>query len=147
MAGLLNVGEMGALALHVLVELTIVRKKDADARMTVQELAAALKASVHTLQKVARRLVVVGLAEGTRGAGGGLRLAADPEGASMLDILESVEGKIRGNRCLFANRVCSEDKRCLLDDITGTMEQMVRDRFAQTTLADLAAAAEKQDHR
>ncbi len=82
MAGMLNVGEMEALALHLLVELSVLREEDADRRVTVQELARKLHASIHTLQKVARRLIMLELVEGTRGAKGGLRLAAEPEAAT-----------------------------------------------------------------
>lgn len=137
MAGLLNVGEMGALGLHVLVELAALREKDADARLTVQELAERLHASAHTLQKVARRLVMLELAEGTRGVNGGLRLRVDPRKVTMLQVIEGVEGRVCSNGCMFSKRVCGPKKRCIFYGITGTMETMIRDYFTKTTLRDL----------
>lgn len=144
MAGLLNIGEMGALALHVLVELTLLRDKEPDGRLTAQEIADKLHASVHTLQKVTRRLIMDDLIEGTRGANGGLRLSAAPERVTMLRALESVEGKLGCNGCMFANRVCPANGDCVFEALTGEMEKKIRDYFSGTTLADLAEIARKK---
>ena len=141
MAGLLNVGEMDALALHVLVELAMLREEDSDARKTAQDMAEKLHASVHTLQKVARRLIMLGLVEGTRGASGGLRLLRNPEEITMLQVLEGVEGKRCSNGCLFARRVCPAASACMFEGVTGIMEKKVRDYFAGATLAELRDAA------
>lgn len=138
MAGLLNVGEMGAMALHLLVELAVLHQENPDGRQTVQEIAGKLHASVHTLQKVSRRLAVMGLIEGTRGANGGMRLIADPNEVTMLQVVEGVEGKTCSNGCLFAKRVCAVGCPCIFESLTGKMEMMVRDYFASTTLADLS---------
>lgn len=141
MAGLLNVGEMGAQALHIMVELAVLQEENPEARYTVQELATKLHASVHTLQKVARRLIQLELIEGTRGANGGLRLAIDPKTTNMLQIIEGLEGRLCSNNCMFAKRVCPADGKCVFEGMTGKMEKMVREYFTTTTLADLCATA------
>ena len=143
MSGLLNISEMGALALHVAAELTALREENPEARRTVKDIADALNASVHTLQKVTRRLVAIGLLEGTRGANGGLRLRANPKRVTMLQILEGMEGPIRANGCMFANRVCPKGD-CRFSTVTGDLERRVRDYFISTTLADLAASAREE---
>lgn len=137
MAGLLNIGEMGSLAMHVLVELALLRRRDPEARLTVQEMAEQLHASVHTLQKVVRRLVVMGLAEGARGAGGGVRLAREPGDITLMAIIEGVEGRLAANGCLFAKRVCDPGAGCIFQGVTGKLEQTMRDYFVRTTVADL----------
>ena len=137
MSGLLNVSEMGALALHIMVELALLREEDPAARRTAQELALGLNASVHTLQKVIRRLVLADLLDGVRGANGGVKLAGDPADATMLRIIETVEGPVRANGCLFAKRVCLEGKHCRFHTVTGVMEQNIREYFNKTTIADL----------
>ena len=141
MAGLLNVGEMGALALHVLVDLAVLREENTDERRTVQEIAEKLHASVHTLQKATRRLIMMGMVEGTRGVNGGLRLAIEPQRITMLEVVEGVEGKIGCNNCMFAKRVCPQSARCIFDGVTGGLEMMVREYFARTTIADMRASA------
>ena len=141
MAGLLNIGEMGALALHVLVELAVLRERDPEARRPVQEIADKLQASVHTLQKVTRRLITMGLVEGTRGANGGVRLVADLRAVTMLAVIEGIEGRICSNGCMFAKRVCPPGGTCVFEGLTGVMEKKVRDYFTGTTVADLCAMA------
>ncbi|MCC8180977.1 MAG: Rrf2 family transcriptional regulator [Planctomycetes bacterium] len=140
MAGLLNIGEMGALALHVLAELAALKQADADARMTAQEIAEKLHASVHTLQKVTRRLIMEGLVEGTRGANGGLQLGADADSINLLRIVETVEGKAQGHGCLFNKKVCSPGAPCAFGRLTRDLENSVRTYLSETTLADLRDA-------
>lgn len=141
MAGLLNVGEMGALALHVLVELAVLHEENPEGRMTVHDIAAKLHASVHTLQKVTRRLIMMGMIEGTRGANGGLRLTAKPKRVNMLQVVEGIEGRLCSNGCMFAKRVCPENGKCVFEGLTGIMEKKVQDYFTSTTLADLVEMA------
>ena len=141
MAGILNIGEMGALALHVLVELAVLREENPDARKSIQSIAGHLHASPHTLQKVSHRLIMMELIDSVRGANGGLRLLADPQRITLLDVLEGVEGKFSSNECLFSKRVCPPSARCAFSKITGEMEQMVRGYFSGTTIADLCAMA------
>lgn len=137
MAGLLNVGEMGALGLHVLVELAVLRAENPEERITVQAIAEKLHASVHTLQKVTRRLIMMEMVEGTRGANGGLRLAVDPGKVNMLQVIEGVEGRVCSNHCMFAKRVCPAGGKCVFEGMTGVLEKKMRDYFVGTTLADL----------
>lgn len=145
MAGLLNVGEMGALALHVLVELAKLRGEDPDARRTVQDLASALSASSHTLHKVVRRLATMGLVEGTRGANGGLRLTGDPASVTMLSVIEGIEGRICSNGCMFRRKVCPAAATCVFSPLTVGLETRIREYFENTTLADLRDMAGKPD--
>lgn len=142
MAGFLNVGEMGSLALHELVELAKLKIQDPDARMTIQEIAARLEASGNTLQKVTRRLIAMGLIEGTRGAGGGVRLAVEPQDVTLLEVLEGLEGKVKSNGCLFSKRVCNDCSKCMFRILTENMETQVREYFTTTTLLDLLAQNE-----
>lgn len=141
MAGLLNVGEMGALALHVLVELAVLQKNDPEGRMTVQDIADKLQASIHTLQKVARRLIMMEMVEGARGVNGGLKLTGNPETITMLQVVEGIEGKICSNGCMFTKKVCPFGERCVFEGLTGVMEKKVRGYFTRMTLADLAGMA------
>lgn len=146
-SGLLNIGEMGALALHLMVELAALKERDPDARLAVRDVAEKLNASAHTLHKVTRRLVMAGLAEGMRGAGGGLVLTADPAIVTMRDIIEAVDGKIATNGCLFAKRVCPAETPCAFQNITGVIEQKLMSYLSTTTLAELVKCAGCGKHR
>lgn len=141
MAGLVNIGEMGALALHVLVELAKRREEDPEARLNVADLADKLQASPHTLHKVARRLVDAGLAESARGAAGGLRLAVPAAEISMMRVVEEVDGRICSNGCLFEKRVCPASGMCPFDGVTKGLEEQIRNYLHTTTVEDLRRSA------
>lgn len=142
MAKLLAIGEMGALALHVLTDLATLRAEDPEGRRNVRDIAEKLGASVHTLQKVARRLVVLGWVEGARGVGGGLRLLADPERLTLLNVVEGLDGPVCAHGCLFDKRVCPAGARCAFAGLTESLERQVLDYFRGTTLADLRDGVE-----
>lgn len=137
MSGLINIGEMGALALHVVTRLADIREQDPQARVTVQQLAAGFNASIHTLHKVVRRLVMAGFLEGTRGANGGLRLVIPPENITLRVILEEVEGRLGCNGCLFSQRACPTDQDCPFHMLAGDLEDQILTYFSKNTIADL----------
>ncbi len=137
MQGALNLGEMGALALHAMLEAAKRQRENERGRLSVPALADALSASRHTLHKVVQRLVLAGLLESSRGPSGGVRLAGDAEAVTLLRIIEAVDGALGASGCLFAKRACPPGAACRFCGITRDLEQTVRDYFAATTLADL----------
>ncbi len=137
MAGLVHMGEMGAIALHVMAELVGLNETDPDARLTGMELATRLHASVHTVQKVIRRLTLAGLLEGTRGANGGVRLADATKRVSLLEVLEGTEGPARTNGCLFAKRVCPTGAPCRFQSLTAGLEEHILTYLRKTTVTDI----------
>lgn len=141
MAGLVNIGEMGALALHILVELAEIRASDQQARLSVGDLAERLGASTHTLHKVAGRLVKAGVLDSSRGASGGLKLDVPPSEITLMQVIEEVDGKPQNNACLFAKRVCPPGAHCPFAALADGIEQQVRDYFLRTTVADLLGKA------
>lgn len=137
MAGLMNVGEMGALALHSMLEVGKKDRKGDKGWLSTTELAETLEASRHTLHKVVKRLVKAGLLISARGPLGGVKLQIPSGEISLLRIIEAVDGEIYPGGCLFARRICSDDFLCQFCTITVDLEQMVRGYFANTTIADL----------
>lgn len=145
MAGLLNLGEMSALALHVMTRLATTAAEDPGCRVSVGEMAGELEASPHTLHKVVTRLVAAGLVESARGPGGGLRLTPGSENTDVLKIVEVVEGRADSNGCLFAKRVCPVGAPCVFHNLTCQLEGRIRKEFAGTTVAQLAAKPEMSE--
>lgn len=137
MAGFLNVGEMGALALHAMLEVAKKYKEDHEARISVTQIAGLLDASAHTLHKVVKRLVESGLLESARGPAGGVRLREDPGAITLLRIIEAVDGPVNAGGCLFARRVCRPHEVCRFCGLTSDLERLVHNYFSQTTLEEL----------
>lgn len=138
MPGILNMGEMGALALHTMLEVAKRRRENKVDWISVTELADILDASKHTLHKVSKRLVEAGLLDSSRGPLGGVKLSGDAGQVTLLEIIEAVEGQVNSTGCLFARRVCSTESICQFCGITQDLENVVRGYFATTTIADLA---------
>lgn len=137
MTGVLNVGEMGALALHTMSELALLRTENAETRISVPQLAKRLVASTHTLHKVVTNLVAAGLIESVRGPNGGVRLLREANDISLLTIIEAVNRKVTGNRCLFTKPACPEGAPCPFTFLTRDLEEILGRYFSETTLEKL----------
>lgn len=137
---LLNLGEMGALALHVMAMLA-----KSGERMSAELLAQDLSASKHTLHKVAGRLVRAGLLESTRGKTGGLAMTLDPTKVTLMQVLEAAETGATGKGgCLFSKRVCAPDAKCFFSELTGNLSRQIREYFSGTTVSDIANAMDSR---
>jgi len=135
MAGLLRITEAASLALHAGVMLS----SHPERRFSAASLARVLGASPAHMAKVLQRLAKAGILASTRGKGGGFRLAADPARTSLLDLYRAIEGPLPEKGCLLAEPLC-RGGCCILGDLPGRVESMVRERLSRTTLAQLAGA-------
>lgn len=89
-----------------------------------------------TALKVLRMLKDSGIVRSTMGAGGGYRLARDPESIDLRQVIEAIEGKIEISRCLCPEYECSrtgkKHERCrfhkvykrLNDKLVGELEKV-----------------------
>jgi len=84
----------------------------ADARISLIEIAQATSAPLSFLSKVLQALSRAGLISSRRGQSGGFRMLNRGRAASMLDVIEAVDGKICLNACLVAGKSCSRKHSC-----------------------------------
>ncbi|MEN8254788.1 MAG: Rrf2 family transcriptional regulator [Verrucomicrobiota bacterium] len=133
MADIVKISDATALALHSMVHLAITP----DAQPTTAEIAEVFEASKHHLAKVHQRLAKAGLIFSLRGPGGGVGLAKDPAGITLLEIYEVMEGPMACHPCLFGKEACPRND-CVLSDLLPGLARQVRSYFEQTTLAQLA---------
>jgi len=133
-AGLINISEAASLGLHTMALLA----KSERQRLTNQEMAELLGASVHHLAKVMRRLVKVGLVDSIRGPQGGFVLGKPAKDITLLGIYEAIEGPVERVGCLFQNPVC-DGGSCVLGRAVESVHEQLRDYLGNTTLDELAA--------
>jgi Rrf2 family protein len=88
------------------------------------------------LTKGLRPLVSRGLLHALRGPNGGYRLARPARGITLLDVVEAVDGPIRGEAPRFAAGASRFDDR--LRRVCDEAAAAVRRRLRQVSLADLA---------
>ena len=124
-------------ALHAALEMALAGDKP----VTVAGVAGRLGLPQTALAKVFQQLVRSGLAVGTRGIGGGYRLARPARQMSVLDVLQAFEPPQPPGRCLLLERgdgACRRTGSCGLQQLFDEAEELVRCTFASVTLSTLA---------
>lgn len=91
------------------------------------------------LSKVLGDLVRAGVLEGTRGLGGGFRLARTAKRTFLFDVLAPFES-FDHRRCPFGNQQCGDDHPCLAHDRWKKVVE-TQQRFLQTTSVHAIAVA------
>lgn len=96
------------------------------------------------LAKVFQQLVRADLATGTRGIGGGYRLARPARKITVLDVLQVFERPHPPGRCLLHDRpgeVCARQPACGLQWLFAEVDELVRATYASVTLQTLVRRA------
>ncbi|HKI37607.1 MAG TPA: Rrf2 family transcriptional regulator [Gemmataceae bacterium] len=89
------------------------------------------------LLKVLQPLVAVGVLRSIKGPNGGYRLARPPKQITLLEVVEAVDGPIRGAApAVGKDGAASLDKR--LQVVCEGAADLVRERLGKVTLAELA---------
>lgn len=124
-------------ALHAALEMAL----HADEPVTVADVSERLGLPRAALAKVFQQLVRGGLALGSRGIGGGYRLARPARQISVLDVLQAFEPPHPAGRCLLVERgdgACPRTAACGLRQLFAEADELLRCTFASVTLATLA---------
>jgi len=92
------------------------------------------------LSKVFRQLVRSGIAIGTRGIGGGYRLAKPPSKTTVQDVIRVLESEREEGRCLLVERYtepCVDFPTCRLRRLFDEVDELVRCTFESISLETL----------
>ena len=104
--------------------------------INVQSLAKITDDSKHHVAKVMHILVLNGFISSVRGPKGGFKLNKPPEEISLLDVYESIEGKLEQTQCPSNKSKCPF-ATCLLQNITNKMTMEFRNYLKEKTLDKL----------
>jgi Rrf2 family transcriptional regulator, nitric oxide-sensitive transcriptional repressor len=113
MAKIISLSEAVSIALHSMILIGRSNKES----VNVDKLAEATGSSRHHVAKVMQRLAKDGFVGSHRGPHGGFYLLRDPGKIFLLEIYESIEGKLVPATCPMDKQVCAFDK-CFLNNIT-----------------------------
>jgi len=130
-------GKSARYALHAALEMAL----SPDEAVTVASVAERFGIPQTALAKVFQQLVRAGLALGTRGVGGGYRLARRAADICVLDVLSVFEPRQNPGRCLVAAHVdgpCRRLAGCGLRQLFDEADELLRCTFASVSLATLA---------
>ncbi len=82
-----------------------------------------------------------GLVQGTRGSGGGVRLAVDPAKVTVRRIVDAIEGPMALYVCLETGGACRNQGKCELQHVWAWAQARFLQALEDFTLADLVTGA------
>lgn len=102
------------------------------------EIADSQEVPVEFLQKILQKFVKRGIVDSRRGAQGGFFLAREPCEVTLLEIVETMQGKLAMNRCFLGREEgCPRSPNCPLKHNWLQMEGQITSHMAGITLQDL----------
>jgi Rrf2 family protein len=110
----------------------------AGARSSRTELANAASCPEQFLSKVLQNLTRAGLVMSHRGNTGGFELPGQRRNASVLDVIEAVEGPIHLNICLAQDDACERQSWCPAHQVWANAQKAMTDVLRNTSIAELA---------
>ena len=110
-------------------------------RASRAELAVAAECPEQFLSKVLQNLTRAGLVLSHRGNTGGFELPNIHRSASLLEVVEAIEGPIRLNVCLNTDRSCTRQEWCPAHDVWVNAQAAVAQVLRDATISGLAQQA------
>jgi len=110
-------------------------------RALLPALAEATEAPVSFLSKVLQALSRAKLIVSRRGQSGGFEILPRGREASMLEVIEAIDGPIYLNVCLISERPCGRESWCPAHPVWMQAQQAMLDVLAKARIAELAGQA------
>lgn len=139
----MNITKSTRYALYAAAEMAIAADSG-DRPTTVASVAERYGIPEGALAKAFQQLVRAGLARGTRGIGGGYRLARPASRITVHDILQVFERPRLAGGCLLHDQpgqTCPRQSACRLHWLFSEVDELVRSTYASVTLATLVRRA------
>ena len=135
---MLKISQKLEYAMRAMIELA--QRKDEGVLVPAREIAERQQIPLRFLEQQLGALSKAGLVESFRGAGGGCKLAREPEAITVAQIADAIEGQMFPMFCLEpSDHTCFQDSKCGLQGFWGDVARAVAKVFDETTVADLAA--------
>jgi Rrf2 family protein len=129
-ATVFTLSEAVSIAIHSMVLIA-----NANESINVLAIADRTNASKHHVAKIMQRLVKDGFLTSNRGPSGGFALRREPAKITLLEIYESIEGKIEVNECMHANPICPFE-HCIFENFGKKVSTDFRDYLLSKTIKD-----------
>lgn len=130
MSRIISISEAASIAIHSMVLIA-----SADEGLNVTTIAERMGASKHHVAKIMQRLVKEGFLYSQRGPSGGFHLNKAADEISMLDVFETIEGKLTETDCPMDHPICPFGK-CLMGGIVTKMTSEFKDYMSRQVLSD-----------
>jgi Rrf2 family protein len=104
--------------------------------MKAAELAEMLGTTPGFLSQVVAPLIARGWMRSDPGPTGGYSALASADRASVLDVIEAVEGPTDTARCVLEGRPCENEEPCALHSVWSRARSQMTDELARTALCN-----------
>ncbi len=111
---------------------------------TAREIARRQEIPPKFLPQIMVDLSRAGLVQGTRGSGGGVRLAVDPAKVTVRRIVDAIEGPMALYNCLEDGGVCRRQGRCEVQHIWAWAQSRFLEALDEFTLQDIITGEARQ---
>ena len=108
-----------------------------DTVASIQHIADVAEIPVDFLRKLVIELKKAGIVKTKAGNNGGIQLAKEPEGISVLEVLEASGEKMYLNECVLNPSECPQYKECSIRPVWVEQTYWLRDHFDTITITDL----------
>jgi Rrf2 family protein len=88
--------------------------------------------------KLMQKLHGAGLVESDMGPKGGFRLGRAPQDVAILEVIETIQGPLRLNRCLLGEGACDRQDGCPIRARMGELQEQMDQYLGAVTLEALA---------
>ncbi|PKP03923.1 MAG: Rrf2 family transcriptional regulator [Bacteroidetes bacterium HGW-Bacteroidetes-6] len=134
----IQISEAATIGIHALVLIS----NSENNFMNVNVIAERTGSSKNHIAKVMQNLVKADFVTSVRGPAGGFSLSKDPNEITLLDVFESIEGKISMRACPFEKAICPFEK-CLMGGVFHKLTDELVDYLKSNTLADMKTHEKK----
>ena len=131
MGRIVNISEAVSIGLHGMVIIAQSKGK----QVNVNYIAERTGSSKFHIAKVLQKLAKDGFLGSTRGPSGGFYLLKSPDEIRLIDIYESIDGKLIVHKCPIARPVCPFHS-CIFGSVTINMVNEFKNYVESKTLAD-----------
>lgn len=111
-------------------------------RITTQEVAQQRLIPGNLVRRITAHLVDRGFLNSTRGRGGGISLARQPEEIAFLEVVEAMEGPVVISECVPQPQECPLAGECPVRSIWAESQVRLQRYWEEISLADLASQVE-----
>ena len=120
--------------LRILIDIAL---KGGDRPRMIREISESQGISQKYIGRLILDLRKAGILRSVRGARGGYILRKSPANISLLEIMETMEGRMRLVKCLACPNSCKRSSTCASRDIWEDITNEMRESFAKVSLADI----------
>lgn len=128
-------------ALRIMV--TLASRSD-EKSVSARQLANEGKFSYDLGCKILQRLHKAGLVKSNMGPKGGFSLNREPSEITLIEIVNTLQGGIRLNRCVLGGKGCERQADCAISEKLADLQQYINEYLGGISLAEIVRTREQR---